>query len=288
MSKKILVTGANGQLGKEFRVIADQYPGFAFLFLSREDLAIHHFELVRNYFRSYHPDICINCAAYTAVDKAETEKDLAYLVNAESTGVLAAVCKEFGTKLIHISTDYVFNGNGQKPYAEDDPADPQSVYGASKREGEMLALKFNPETMIFRTSWVYSVYGKNFVKTMIRLMKENTSISVVNDQWGSPTYAADLAKCIMDILASEKFVPGIYHYTNEGIITWFQFAEAIREITGSNCSVNPIPSSAYPAPAQRPAYSVMSKDKLKKVFHIEPEPWRKSLQTCLQLLNPVQ
>ena len=287
MSKKILVTGANGQLGKEFRVIADQYPGFSFLFLSREDLAIHHFELVRNFFRSYQPDICINCAAYTAVDKAETEKDLAYLVNAESTGVLAAVCAEYGTKFIHISTDYVFNGNGQEPYKEDDPTDPQSVYGASKREGEVLALNSNPETMIFRTSWVYSVYGKNFVKTMIRLMNEKTSISVVNDQWGSPTYAADLAKCIMDILASEKFVPGIYHYSNDGIINWFQFAEAIRELTGSSCSVNPIPSSAYPTPAQRPAYSVMSMDKLKQVFNIEPEPWKKSLQTCLQLLNPV-
>ncbi len=287
MLKKILVTGANGQLGKEFRVIADRYPGFTFLFLSREDLAIHHFELVRNFFRSYQPDFCINCAAYTAVDKAETEKDLAYLVNAESTGVLAAVCKEFGTKLVHISTDYVFNGNGQEPYKEDDPADPQSVYGESKREGEVLALKYNPETMIFRTSWVYSVYGKNFVKTMIRLMSEKTAISVVNDQWGSPTYAADLARCIMDILASGKFIPGIYHYSNDGIINWFQFAEAIKELTGSSCTVNPIPSSAYPTPAKRPAYSVMSKDKLKKVFNIEPEPWKKSLQTCLQLLNPV-
>ncbi len=288
MSKKILVTGANGQLGKEFRVIADQYPGFTFLFLSREDLAIHHFELVGNFFRSYQPDICINCAAYTAVDKAESEKDLAYLVNAESTGVLAAVCKEFGTKLVHISTDYVFNGNGQEPYTEEDPADPQSVYGASKREGEVLALKNNPQTMIFRTSWVYSVYGKNFVKTMIRLMNEKTSVSVVNDQWGSPTYAADLAKCLMDILASEKFVPGIYHYSNDGIINWFLFAEAIRELSGSSCSVNPIPSSAYPTPAKRPAYSVMSMDKLKKVFNIETEPWKKRLQTCLLLLNSVQ
>ena len=286
MLKKILVTGANGQLGKEFRVIADQYPGFKFLFLSREDLAIHHFELVRNFFRSYQPDICINCAAYTAVDKAESEKDLAFLINAESTGVLAGVCAEYGTKFIHISTDYVFNGNGQKPYTEEEPADPQSVYGASKREGEILALKNNPETMIFRTSWVYSVFGKNFVKTMIRLMTEKTSISVVNDQWGSPTYAADLAKCIMDILASGKFVPGIYHYSNEGVINWYQFAEAIKELTGSSCTVNPIPSSAYPTPAKRPAYSVLSMDKLKRVFNIEPEPWKKSLQTCLRLLNP--
>lgn len=285
MPQKILVTGANGQLGKEFRLIADQYPGFSFLFLSREDLAIHHFELVRNFFRSFKPDICINCAAYTAVDKAETEPDLAKLVNAESTGVLAAVCKEYNTKFIHISTDYVFNGNAQKPYSESDPTDPQSVYGATKREGEILALQYNPQTMIFRTSWVYSVYGKNFVKTMMRLMKEKSSISVVNDQWGSPTHAADLAKCIMDILAKEKFTPGIYHFSNEGMINWFQFAEAIKELTGSSCEVNPIPTSAYPTPAKRPAYSVMSKDKLKEVFNIAPAPWKKSLAECIDLLK---
>jgi dTDP-4-dehydrorhamnose reductase len=285
MSQKILVTGANGQLGKAFRLIADQYPGFQFLFLSREDLAIHHFELVRNFFRSFKPDFCINCAAYTDVDKAESEKDLAFLVNAESAGVLAAVCKENHTRFIHISTDYVFSGNAREPYKEDDQTDPQTVYGASKREGEILALKYNPQTMIFRTSWLYSVHGKNFVKTMIRLMNEKTSIRVVNDQWGSPTYAADLAKCIMDIISAGKFEPGIYHYSNEGNINWFQFAEAIKEITGSECSLSPIPASDYPAPAKRPAYSVMSKDKLKKVFNIEPEPWKKSLQTCIRLLK---
>lgn len=285
MPQKVLVTGANGQLGKEFRVIADQYPGFTFLFLSREDLAIHHFELVRNFFRSFKPDICINCAAYTAVDKAETEKELAHLVNAESTGVLAAVCNEFSTKLIHFSTDYVFNGNAQKPYKEEDLTDPQSVYGASKREGEILALKFNPQTMIFRTSWVYSVYGKNFVKTMVRLMKEKPAVSVVNDQWGSPTYAADLAKCILDILAAGKFIPGIYHYSNEGMINWFQFAEAIKDLTGSKCAISPIPTTAYPTLAKRPAYSVLDKGKLNSVFHIQPEPWGKSLQTCISLLK---
>ena len=288
MPQKVLVTGANGQLGKEFRVIADQYPGFTFLFLSREDLAIHHFELVRNFFRSFKPDICINCAAYTAVDKAETEKELAHLVNAESTGVLAAVCNEFSTKLIHFSTDYVFNGTARKPYKEEDLTDPQSVYGASKREGEILALKFNPQTMIFRTSWVYSVYGKNFVKTMVRLMKEKPAVSVVNDQWGSPTYAADLAKCILEILAAGKFIPGIYHYSNEGMINWFQFAEAIKDLTGSKCAISPIPTTAYPTLAKRPAYSVLDKGKLNSVFHIRPEPWMKSLQTCISLLKQME
>ena len=288
MPQKVLVTGANGQLGKEFRVIADQYPGFTFLFLSREDLAIHHFELVRNFFRSFNPDICINCAAYTAVDKAETEKELAHLVNAESTGVMAAVCNEFSTKLIHFSTDYVFNGTAQKPYKEEDLTDPQSVYGASKREGEILALKFNPQTMIFRTSWVYSVYGKNFVKTMVRLMKEKPAVSVVNDQWGSPTYAADLSKCILDILASGKFIPGIYHYSNEGMINWFQFAEAIKELTGSHCEILPIPTSAYPTPARRPAYSVLSKEKIIDQLNITLVPWKKSLQTCISLLKQME
>ncbi len=285
MAQKILVTGANGQLGKEFRLIAGQYPEFNFLFLSREDLAIHHFELVRNFFRSYQPDICINCAAYTAVDKAEIEQELARLINAEATGVLAAVCKEFEAKLIHISTDYVYNGNALKPYTESDPTDPQSVYGSSKREGEILALQYNPQTMIFRTSWLYSVYGKNFVKTMIRLMKEKPALNVVNDQWGSPTHAADLAKCILDILASGKFMPGIYHYSNEGIINWYQFAEAIKEFTGSDCEIHPIPTSAYPTPAKRPAYSVLSKEKIKDQYNIILIPWKKSLADCISILD---
>lgn len=285
MSKKILVTGANGQLGKSLRKISVQYPDFQFLFLSREDLAIHHFELVRNFFRSFQPDFCINCAAYTAVDKAEAEKDLAFLVNAESTGVLAAVCNENGTKFLHISTDYVFNGEAIKPYSEEDDTDPQSVYGASKREGEILALDFNPDTIVIRTSWVYSEFGKNFVKTMIRLMHEKQTISVVNDQWGSPTYAFDLANCIMQIISSEKFIPGIYHFSNDGAINWFQFAEAIKENIASKCDITPIPTSAYPTPAKRPLYSVMNKEKIMKVYDIKLSPWKESLRACLEILQ---
>ncbi len=283
--RKILVTGANGQVGKELQRQSAEYPQLEFLFLSREDLAIHHFDLVRNFFRSFQPDACINCAAYTAVDKAESEKDLAYLVNAEAVGVLAAVCREQGARFLHISTDYVFRGDGTRPYTETDETDPQNVYGASKRDGEIQALANNPDAIVIRTSWVYSVYGKNFVKTMKKLMQEKESISVVSDQWGSPTHARDLARCLMQLALSGQWVPGIYHYSNEGDINWFQFAEAIRERTGSKCVVNPIPSSAYPTPAKRPQYSVMSKEKITRTYGISLVPWKESLRACLDLLD---
>ena len=212
--KKILVTGSNGQLGKEFRSIEDDYPEFEFLFLSREDMPIHHFELVRNIFNSFMPDFCINCAAYTAVDKAEQERDVAFLVNAESVGILAAVCKMHNTKFIHISTDYVFSGDAEIAYKEIDKTDPQSVYGLSKRLGEIEAIKQLPESIIIRTSWVYSTHGKNFVKTMIKLMAEKDEISVVSDQKGTPTWAADIAQAIMQIIKSGNWHPGIFNFSN--------------------------------------------------------------------------
>ena len=283
--KKILVTGANGQLGMALREVADQYPQYHFLFLSREDLAIHHFDLVRHFFHSFKPDFCINCAAYTAVDKAEQEKELAYIVNAEAVGVLAAVCHAQGTRFIHVSTDYVFSGNATTPYAEDAPTDPQSVYGASKREGEQQALQHHPESLIIRTSWVYYQKGKNFLLTMLRLMKERPKVSVVNDQWGSPTYAGDLAACIMEIISAKVFVPGIFHFSNEGIINWYQFALAIAEMTGSDCQVEAIPSSAYPTPVKRPAYSVLSKQKIQQHYGIQLRPWKESLQLCLNKIS---
>ena len=181
---KILVTGANGQLGKELKQLAPSYSQFDFIFLSREDLPIHHFEMVRSYFKIYKPSFLINCAAYTAVDRAEQEKDLAMQVNAEAVGVLAAVCKENDCRFMHISTDYVFDGNATAPYKEDSPTNPQSVYGSSKLEGEKQAMQLNPDSIIIRTSWVYSEFGKNFVRTMMRLMSEKTEINVVSDQVG--------------------------------------------------------------------------------------------------------
>jgi dTDP-4-dehydrorhamnose reductase len=288
---KILVTGANGQLGKELKDISILYPQFDFIFLSRTDLPIHHFELVRTYFKTLHPDYCINCAAYTAVDRAEKEKDLAFQVNGEAVGVLAAICNEHNTKLIHISTDYVFDGTSNVPYKEDSPTNPQSVYGASKLEGEKQSIKFNPDTIIIRTSWVYSFYGKNFVKTMMRLMKEKNEINVVDDQVGSPTYAADLAEAIMLIIVNchpdnyresiLNWVPGIYNFSNVGNISWYEFANAINEITGRSATIKPISTSEYPTAAKRPAYSVLSNSKIQKTFNLILKNWKTSLKSCI-------
>ncbi len=282
---KILVTGSRGQLGKELEQLSNSFPQFEFVFLSKEDLPIHNFELLRNFFKGYHPNYLINCAAYTAVDKAETEKDLAFHVNAEAVGVMAAVCREYNTKFIHISTDYVFDGATTTPYTEDVTTNPQSVYGASKLQGEQEALHFNPDTIIIRTAWVYSQFGKNFVKTMMRLMSERDEINVVSDQVGSPTYAADLASTILQIINSGKWVPGIYHYTNDGVISWYEFANAIKELTNSSCTINPISTDQYPTAAKRPAYSVLDKTKIQSTFNIPGKDWKESLVACLTNLR---
>jgi dTDP-4-dehydrorhamnose reductase len=286
MSKPlILVTGANGQLGKELRQLAPVFPQFQFLFLSREDLPIHHFELVRNFFETSKPAYCINCAAYTAVDKAESEKDLALLVNAESVGVLAAVAKLCNTLFIHISTDYVFDGTATTPYKEEAPVSPVNFYGSTKLKGEEQCQMANADAIIIRTSWVYSTFGNNFVKTMLRLMKEREHINVVNDQIGSPTYAADLAEAMLHIINSGNWQPGIYHYSNTGIISWYQFAVAIKELAGLNCTVHPIPTSAYPTPAKRPAYSVFAKEKIQSTYKLQIPDWKDSLKICLSKLE---
>ena len=254
-------------------------------FLSRADLSIHHFELLRNTFKAQHPQSCINCAAYTNVDKAEQEKELAFQVNGEAVGVLAAVCKEYGTKLIHISTDYVFDSNATTPYTEKFQTNPINIYGASKLEGEKQAMQFNPESIIIRSSWVYSEFGKNFVKTMLKLMERKNEISVVNDQIGSPTYAADLAEVILQIISSGNWQPGIYHYCNEGVISWFEFAEAICDISGYQSKVNPIPSSQYPTPARRPVYSALDTRKIQTTFGITPKNWIESLGICIKKIQ---
>lgn len=283
--QKILVTGSNGQLGKELKILASSFPQYDYIFLSREDLPIHHFALVRNFFKGYHPQYLINCAAYTAVDRAEQEKDLAFQVNGEAVGVLAAICKEQHCQFIHISTDYVFDGTAAIPYKEDSPVNPQNVYGASKLEGEKQAMLFNPDSIIIRTSWVYSEFGKNFVKTILKLLAEKDEIDVVNDQMGSPTYAADLADVIMKIISSEQRHSGIYNYSNDGMISWFDFALQIKKIAGSLCKINPISTPPHRTSAKRPAYSVLDKTKMQQVFGISLNNWKDSLGDCLLKLK---
>jgi dTDP-4-dehydrorhamnose reductase len=282
---QIAVTGADGQLGKELQDLADRFHDFDFIFLSKLDLPVEDPGAIDTFFAKYKPRWLINCAAFTAVDKAEEEHELAFSVNATAVGYLSTACKIHKTKLVHISTDYVFNGKAIEPYHEDSATDPVSVYGKSKLAGEQLALKNNPATIIIRSSWIYSVYGKNFVKTMLRLMKEKEQVNVVNDQWGSPTYAADLGEAILQIINSGKWVPGIFHYSNEGIITWYEFAVAVRDLTGSLCKINSIPASSYPTPAKRPAYAPLNKKKIQEVYGIIIKDWRQSLEKMIGWLN---
>jgi dTDP-4-dehydrorhamnose reductase len=285
--KTILVTGANGQLGSEMRVIAGDFASYNFLFVTKDELTIDDEAAVKNYFDSYAIDYCVNCAAYTAVDKAETETEKAMLINATAVANLAKVCKEYQAQFIHISTDYVFDGTATEPYKEDDLVSPVNLYGASKLNGEELAIQNNPQSIIIRTSWVYSSFGNNFVKTMLRLMKDRESINVVSDQQGCPTYAADLASAIMQIIQSDKKIAGstIFNYSNTGAINWYQFAVAIKELSGSNCIVNPIPATQYPTPAKRPSYSVMDTTKIQQTFNLGIPQWKDSLKLCLKLLG---
>ncbi len=282
--KTILVTGANGQLGQSFRALAATFPQYNFLFTSKLELAIENTVQVENFFSANTINFCINCAAYTAVDKAETEKETAFLINATAAGNLAAVCKQYGTQFIHISTDYVFDGTGTAPYKETEAVNPVSVYGHSKFNGEELVLQNNHQAIIIRTSWVYSPYGNNFVKTMLRLMSQKESINVVNDQQGCPTYAADLAEAIMQIICKPVLNNhiAIYNYCNHGATTWFDFALAIKELIKNNCIVNPIPTEQYPTPAKRPQYSVLDTALIENTFGINIPHWQHSLILCLK------
>lgn len=293
----ILVTGAGGQLGSELNQIAADHPHYHFLFTTKDELAITDAAAVKLFFEKNAINVCINCAAYTAVDKAESEQEKAFSANATAVGNLAAICGKHGTRLIHISTDYVFDGYSTIPYKETNKTNPISVYGASKLKGEELALQNDPSAIIIRSSWVYSSYGHNFVKTMLRLMKERESINVVNDQFGCPTYAADLAKAIMVIvdkcLISNELPIAIgtaignkqlFNYCNSGATSWFEFAQAIKEITGSKCIINPIPTSQYPTAAKRPPYAVLDNAAIQEAFHISIPGWRESLEKCLTTL----
>jgi dTDP-4-dehydrorhamnose reductase len=282
---RVAVTGSNGQLGTEFIRIAGNHPRFHFTFLSREVFPLDEEDIMKAWLKGNPVDIFIHCAAYTAVDKAESEKEKAFLLNGSAPGLIASVLSETSTKLIYISTDYVFDGNSATPLTEEAKTNPVNTYGASKLEGERLVLQNNPLAQVIRTSWVYSTHGNNFVKTMIRLMKERDSINVVQDQIGSPTYAGDLAAAIMQVLESDHFIPGIYHYSNEGETNWFSFAEEIKRRTGSSCLILPISSSGFPTPAKRPAYSLLDKTKIKKDYGLHIPEWRSSLAICIDILK---
>jgi dTDP-4-dehydrorhamnose reductase len=284
--KTILVTGSNGQLGWELQQIAPQFSQYKFLFTDRATLDITNESSIETLFTANVIDACINCAAYTAVDKAETDTETCFIANSVAPTLLAEACKKAGALFVHISTDYVFDGTATVPYKEDDEVNPQGVYGASKLDGEMNVLEANDEAIIIRTSWVYSSHGINFVKRMMQLMNERESLNIVNDQLGTPTYATDLAKVLMQIVAKAdaKNDAGIYHYSNEGLISWYDFAVAIKEMTGSGCVLNAITTDQYPTPAKRPAYSVLDKTKIKKTFGLQIPDWQASLQNCMALL----
>jgi dTDP-4-dehydrorhamnose reductase len=282
----ILVTGSKGQLGSEMNEIAHQYTNYHFIFTDVEELNITNHTEVAAFIELHRIDIIINCAAYTAVDKAEVEVDIAKEINQLAVKNFAEIAKDKGIKLIHISTDYVFDGCAKTPYIESALPNPQSVYGNTKLAGEQALLNTNPKnSIIIRTSWVYSSFGNNFVKTMLRLSKEKAALNVVADQFGSPTYAADLAKAILILLPAIKNEEvTIYHYANTGVCSWYDFAKAIFEIKGIELQLNKIDTAQYPTPAKRPKYSVLATQKIINKYQLSIPHWKTSLAVCLQKL----
>jgi dTDP-4-dehydrorhamnose reductase len=289
----ILVTGANGQLGQSLQYIAHNHPQINFVFCDSKTLDITQKEIIESVFKANKPDFCINTAAYTAVDKAETETEKAYEINVSGAKNLAEVCQTYKTKLIHVSTDFVFDGSldenqTTKGYTEDDVPNPKSIYGQTKLAGEKAIQAVFDDYFIVRTAWVYSQFGNNFMKTMLRLGAEKDSLSVVNDQIGTPTNAVDLAEALMKIILFVIQNPtqkpyGIYNFSNEGSCSWFDFAQKIFEIKNINIAVQPIPTSSYPTPAERPKYSVLDKTKIKSVFGITIKSWEESLNKTIAI-----
>lgn len=280
----VLITGADGQLGNEMRTLCGFYPHYNYFFTDVETLDITNKEAVLEYVTGNNINFIVNCAAYTAVDKAEDDEERADMINHIAVGYLAEAAKKNKARLIHISTDYVFNGKNFIPYREDAPTSPTSVYGVTKLKGEQIARAICYNTVIIRTSWLYSSFGDNFVKTMIRLGNSVHAVRVVFDQIGTPTYARDLANVIFQIM-DEGMASGIYHYSNEGICSWYDFAKAIHRLAGvKDCEIKPIYTVAYPTKAKRPAYSVLNKNKIKRNLDIEIPHWEDSLRDCIRLL----
>lgn len=284
----ILVTGANGQLGNEMRLVSAAHGSDEYLFTDVAELDICDAGAVEKMLREKHVDAIVNCAAYTNVNGAESDRELCDRINRAAPGVLAEAARRHGCRLLHISTDYVFDGNHYLPYREDDEPCPTSVYGATKLAGERLVQALCPDAIIVRTAWLYSSFGKNFVKTMISLGRTKDSIGVVSDQIGSPTYARDLAVAIDTILRSRKWIPGIYHFTDEGVCSWYDFALAIHQLAGiTGCEVKPLHTHEYPTPVRRPPYSVLDKSKIKETFGVAVPHWYSSLRECIKKIeNP--
>ncbi len=288
--KTILVTGSNGQLGSEIRNLSSSCDFFDFIFTDFEELDISNFKSLEKFFAKNKIDFLINCAAYTNVDKAESEKEKAFLINGKAMENLVKMCEKHNCKLIHISTDYVFNGKKYFPYKEDDKENPNSVYGKSKLAGEKIIINSNIEYIILRTSWLYSSYGNNFVKTILKLAKKVEKLSVIFDQIGTPTYAKDLSKIIFHILKEKienkkKFKKGIYNFSNEGVCSWFDFSKEIIDFYDINLKLIPIETKDFPTVAKRPHYSVLNKSKLKREFNYEIPHWKDSLLDCLKQMK---
>ena len=284
--KKILIIGGNGQLGNCFLKISSEYSfKYDFRFTDHDTLDITNASQVDDYFAEYQPHFCINASAYTAVDLAETEAQKAFSVNAEGVAHLARACADWGTILVHISTDYVFDGDTNLPYSVDDFTNPIGVYGASKREGEELALSLNPKTLVIRTSWLYSEFNKNFVKTMLALFATKDELSIVADQFGQPTNANDLAETVMKIIETKEKTYGIFHFSNYPETTWFDFAKKIAEFSGAKIQLKPITTDQYPTPAKRPMRSTMCLDKIEKTYNIDLKHWENSLEQCISVLK---
>ena len=286
----ILVTGSNGQLGSEIKDIVIHYPNFKFFFMDLPELDICKSSQLEVFFKDKNINTVINCAAYTSVDQAEEDAEIAEQVNSKGVLILVNALKKVDGKLIHISTDYVFDGTSFLPYKETDPVSPIGVYGKTKRAGELAVINSDIDSIVIRTSWLYSSYGNNFVKTMLRLGSEKENLGVIFDQVGTPTNASDLAKTCLDILLDESsenisMKGKIYHYSNEGATSWYDFAKAIMELGSLDCKVRPIQTRDYPTPAKRPHYSVLNKSKIKIDFNIQIPYWRDSLDKCIEKLK---
>lgn len=282
---KVLVTGCYGQLGNSLKREFDTDPSIEAVYTDYDSLDITNRDAVSKFLEENKFDVVVNCAAYTAVDRAETDDLKASALNTRAVGNIGEAAAKAGTKVVHISTDYVFSGQGFRPYEENDEPYPQGIYGRTKLEGEGLLSSFCRDALIIRTAWLYSEFGNNFVKTMLRLGEESPEIKVVCDQIGTPTYAGDLAAAIHAVITHPDWKPGIYHYSDEGAASWYDFAKSIFEIAGKDVKVTPVPTSEYPTPAKRPYYSVLSKGKIKRTYGIEIPYWRDSLAKCMERLE---